>query len=94
MRGPWRILEIDPRGVILGFVPIPNGDTATTNFAFGGPDNQYLYFEEANSGTFWRFKLVRLRTTQAISAIMSLASDPLPTDPEALRQFAALSICA
>ena len=33
--------------------------------------------------------LVRLRTTQAISAIMSLASDPLPTDPEALRQFAA-----
>ena len=39
-----------------GFVPIPNGDTATTNFAFGGPDNQYVYFEGATSGTFWRFK--------------------------------------
>jgi gluconolactonase len=50
------MLEIDPRGVILGFVPIPNGDAATTNFAFGGPDNQYIYFEGANSGTFWRFK--------------------------------------
>jgi sugar lactone lactonase YvrE len=50
------ILEIDPRGVILGFVPIPNGDTATTNFAFGGQDNQYIYFEGATSGTFWRFK--------------------------------------
>jgi gluconolactonase len=33
------MLEIDPRGVILGFVAIPNGDAATTNFAFGGPDN-------------------------------------------------------
>jgi len=33
--------------------------------------------------------LVRLRPSQAISAIMSLASDPLPTDPQALRQFAA-----
>jgi hypothetical protein len=31
------IVEIDPRGLILGFVPIPNGDLATTNFAFGGP---------------------------------------------------------
>ena len=50
------IVEIDPRGLILGFVPIPNGDAATTNFAFGGPDNQYIYFEGANSGTFWRFK--------------------------------------
>src|ERR1700693_5918781 len=50
------ILEIDPRGIILGFVPIPNGDLATTNFAFGGPDNQYIYFEGAISGTFWRFK--------------------------------------
>jgi gluconolactonase len=37
-------------------VPIPNGDLATTNFAFGGPDNQYIYFEGATSGTFWRFK--------------------------------------
>ena len=50
------VLEIDPRGIILGFVPIPNGDLATTNFAFGGPDNQYIYFEGATSGTFWRFK--------------------------------------
>jgi gluconolactonase len=48
------IVEIDPRGLILGFVPIPNGDAATTNFAFGGPDNQYIYFEGAISGTFWR----------------------------------------
>jgi len=50
------IVEIDPRGLILGFVPIPNGDNATTNFAFGGPDNQYIYLEGATSGTFWRFK--------------------------------------
>ena len=50
------IVEIDPRGLIIGFVPIPNGDAATTNFAFGGPDNQYLYFEGSTSGTFWRFK--------------------------------------
>ena len=34
------ILQIDPRGIILGFVPIPNGDVATTNFAFGGPENR------------------------------------------------------
>jgi sugar lactone lactonase YvrE len=32
------IMEIDPRGLIVGFVPIPNGELATTNFAFGGPD--------------------------------------------------------
>ena len=50
------VLQVDPRGIILGFVPIPNGDVATTNFAFGGPDNQYIYFEGAISGTFWRFK--------------------------------------
>ena len=50
------MIEVDPRGVIVGFVPIPNGDLATTNFAFGGPDNQYIYFEGAISGTFWRFK--------------------------------------
>jgi hypothetical protein len=49
-------VEINPRGLILGFAPIPNGDAATTNFAFGGPDNQYIYFEGAISGTFWRFK--------------------------------------
>jgi gluconolactonase len=42
-----RIVEIDPRGIIVGFVPIPNGDMLTTNFAFGGPDNQYVYFEGA-----------------------------------------------
>lgn len=39
------IIEIDPRGLILGFVPIPNGDLATINFAFGGDDNQYIYME-------------------------------------------------
>jgi gluconolactonase len=50
------MLQIDPRGIILGFVPIPNSDLATTNFAFGGPDNQYIYFEGATSGTFWKFK--------------------------------------
>ena len=50
------IIQIDRRCVILGFVPIPNGDAATTNFAFGGPDNQYIYLEGATSGTFWRFK--------------------------------------
>ena len=37
-------------------MPIPNGDAATTNFAFGGPNNQYVYFEGATTGTFWRFK--------------------------------------
>ena len=56
LAGIGGIVEIDPHGIILGFVPIPNGDTATTNFAFGGPDNQFLYFEGANTGTFWRFK--------------------------------------
>jgi gluconolactonase len=50
------IIEIDQRGLILGFVPIPNGDLATTNFAFGGENNQYIYMEGATSGTFWRFK--------------------------------------
>ena len=50
------IVEIDPRGIIVGFVPIPNGDVLTTNFAFGGPDNQTIYMEGAISGTFWRFK--------------------------------------
>jgi gluconolactonase len=56
LAGLGGIAEIDPQGLILGFVPIPNGDTATTNFAFGGPDNQYIYFEGAISGTIWRFK--------------------------------------
>jgi len=50
------MLQIDPRGLIIGFVPIPNGDLVTTNFAFGGPDNQFIYFMGATSGTFWRFK--------------------------------------
>jgi len=50
------ILQVDPRGLILGFVPIPNGDLATTNFAFGGQDNRDIVFEGATSGTFWRFK--------------------------------------
>jgi gluconolactonase len=54
--GGGGIIEIDPHGLIVGFVPIPNGDPATTNFAFGGPDNQYIYFEGATTGTFWRFK--------------------------------------
>ncbi len=49
------ILQVDPRGIILGFVPIPNGDLSTTNFAFGGPDNRTITFMGANSGTFWRF---------------------------------------
>jgi hypothetical protein len=43
-------------GLILGFVPIPNGDAATANFAFGAPANQYVYFEGATSRTFWCFK--------------------------------------
>jgi len=34
------IVDTNPLGLILGFVPIPNGDPSTTNFAFGGPDNQ------------------------------------------------------
>jgi gluconolactonase len=56
LAGLGGIIQINPRGVILGFVPIPNNDTATTNFAFGGPDNQSIYLEGATSGTFWRFK--------------------------------------
>ena len=31
-----------PGGIIIGFVPIPNGDVQTTNFA-GGPDNRTIY---------------------------------------------------
>jgi gluconolactonase len=48
--------DLNPRGLILGFVPIPNGGAPTTNFAFGGPNNQYVSFEGATTGTFWRFK--------------------------------------
>jgi gluconolactonase len=54
--GVGGIAEVNPRGLIVGFVPIPNGDPATTNFAFGGENNQQLYFEGASTGTFWRFK--------------------------------------
>ena len=51
------ILQVDPRGIIIGFVPIrPDGDLSTTNFAFGGPDNRTIILMGANSGTFWRFK--------------------------------------
>ncbi len=50
------IIEYDPRGVILGYVPLPNGDASATNFAFGGPNNQYIYMEGAVSGTVYRFK--------------------------------------
>jgi gluconolactonase len=50
------ILQIDPRGIILGFVPVPNGDLSTTNSAFGGPDNCDIFLEGAVSGTIWRFK--------------------------------------
>ena len=38
LHGMGGIIEVDPKGLILGFVPIPNGDTQTTNFAFGGPE--------------------------------------------------------
>ena len=56
LAGLGGIIQIDRRGLILGFVPIPNGDNATTNFAFGGPDNRDIFLEGAISGTFWRFK--------------------------------------
>jgi gluconolactonase len=56
LHGLGGIIEVDQRGIILGFVPIPNGDVQTTNFAFGGPDNQYIYFEAAVTGRFYRFK--------------------------------------
>jgi sugar lactone lactonase YvrE len=59
------IVQIDPRGIILGFVPVPNGDLLTTNFAFGGPDNQYIYLEGATSGTFWRFQAPYPRSDRA-----------------------------
>jgi len=49
------ILQIDTRGLIVGFVPLPNGDLASTNFAFGGPDNRDIFMEGAVSGTVGRF---------------------------------------
>ena len=37
----WLVLKpFGPRAQRVGFVPVPNGDLATTNFAFGGPDNR------------------------------------------------------
>jgi sugar lactone lactonase YvrE len=30
------ILQSDPRGIMLGCVPVPNGDLWTTHCAFGG----------------------------------------------------------
>jgi gluconolactonase len=50
------ILQIGPRGIIVGFVPVPNGDLATTNFAFGGSGNRGIFLKGAISGTFWRSK--------------------------------------
>jgi gluconolactonase len=50
------VMEYDPHGIILGFVPLPNGDASATNFAFGGENNQYIYMEGAVSGTIYRFK--------------------------------------
>jgi sugar lactone lactonase YvrE len=39
------ILQIDPRGIILGFVPVPNGDLSTTNFASA---------DQTTATSFWR----------------------------------------
>jgi len=50
------VIEYDPRGFIVGYVPLPNGDAAATNFAFGGENNQYIYMEGAVSGTVYKFK--------------------------------------
>ena len=50
------IIEYDPRGFIIGYVPLPNGDSSATNFAFGGENNQYIYMEGAVSGTIYKFK--------------------------------------
>jgi hypothetical protein len=50
------IIEYDPRGFIVGYVPLPNGDPSATNFSFGGENNQYIYMEGAVSGTVYKFK--------------------------------------
>ena len=50
------VIEVDPRGVIIGFVPVPGSDLGTTNFAFGGQDNRDIFVMAANSGIFYRFK--------------------------------------
>lgn len=56
LHGLGGLLQVDPRGIIVGFVPAPNGDVQTTNFAFGGENNQYIYFEAAVTGKIYRFK--------------------------------------
>lgn len=56
LHGMGGMIEVDPKGLILGFVPIPNGDVQTTNFAFGGPNNQFIYMEGAVTGRVYRFK--------------------------------------
>ena len=50
------VLQVDPRGLIVGFVPVPGNDLITTNFAFGGQDNRDIFLMAANSGVFYRFK--------------------------------------
>jgi gluconolactonase len=50
------VLQVDPRGLTVGFVPVPGTDLATTNFAFGGQDNRDIVVMAANSGIFYRFK--------------------------------------
>ena len=51
------ILQVDPRGIILGFVPIPNGDLVDDQLRVRRPGQQDdLSSMGANSGTFWRFK--------------------------------------
>jgi sugar lactone lactonase YvrE len=44
-------MQVDPRGIIVGFVPIPapGGDLATTNFAFGGQDNKEIFVMAATA---------------------------------------------
>src|SRR5260370_12904968 len=37
------MLPIDPRGIILGFVPIPNSHLAPTNFPFARPPHPSLF---------------------------------------------------
>ena len=54
--GTGGITEYHPRGFLIGFVPLPNGDSSATNFAFGGENNQYTYMERAVSGTTYKFK--------------------------------------
>lgn len=36
LHGLGGILEVSPTRIILGFVPVSNGDLQITNFAFGG----------------------------------------------------------